>query len=170
MSLFEEAINELDNFSDRDPREFPYGFYLIDDWAGGSGSFTWYKTEKNMVDSLKRILLGFLSQDEDRKIKDVKSRLSGLIKSVTVENIVGNELQVKIVAFLNGEDSPIRCDYIGTFSGLCNDSDEWVCDVRDSFRWAVLDGAESLSVEEMKSPIKKDEINGFVEYLSSYGV
>ena len=172
MLLFEEAINELDDLADRDPRKFPYGFYLVDDCkqeTSGSGGFTWHTTEKDMIDSLKRILIGLLSEDEDINLEQAGSSLSEIFKP-DINNLVSEARHKMLTDYLFDIGSPVRCDFLGSFKDLCIGESEWVRDVRHDFRWAVLDDAENIPDEEIGNPIMNHEVDDFIEYISTYGL
>ena len=62
MTTESPLINTLETSQGRNPLEFPYGFFLEDEYNGSAGgSFFWYSTEAEMHHAIQHDLLDVLS-------------------------------------------------------------------------------------------------------------
>lgn len=167
MSEFETAFARLEDAMERSPVEFPYGFFLQDQDKGPSyapGGFLWYKTEDEVLAAIKSDLFGVFDHEMDANA--IKSDLSGIVSGITAKPKLGEELRKRIDDYL--AEASMSMEFVGTFKQLCEDRGEWVSEVRQQFRENTVDDAEELSGEELKCPLKGDEVPEFAEFIRDF--
>jgi len=165
MTIQDEAIARLDDVVGRNPIEFPYGIFTRDDYAGGSGNFFWYKTENDLLKSIKHDLPGIMAEIND----DFGAIEAGLVEIVNVASgmpKLGDDLLKKLDNYMS-RNGIIRIDFLGSFEQLCQDKTKFAQGIRNEFRCNVIENADQLSLKELNSSINENETDDFSEYISS---
>ena len=149
---------------DRKPIDFPYGFIIEDNFAGGSSYPFWYSSEGEVLSALQLHLLSFLSEDDHQTAED--------IKTVFTDPIVSQQLWDTLNDLLNDADAEIRIGWFGTFKRLCEGQDDFEKSIRKQF-WRTAEEYEDDERTEpftnINSSITTENINEFAEWLESYG-
>lgn len=170
MTIQDEAIARLDDVVGRNPSEFPYGFFIRDNYAGGSGNFFWYKTEKGLLKAIKHDLAGIMVDNDD----DFSALEAGLIEIVSAASgkpMLCDALLKQLDKYVSGH-SIIRMEFLGSFNQLCQDKTKFSKDIRNDYRCNAIEDADDedaddLSLKELQSTISGDEVDAFAEYISS---
>jgi Fe-S cluster assembly iron-binding protein IscA len=169
-SLWEAALDEVNDASECSPRDYPYCVYLQDEWVGASG-YVWFKNEMDLRNALVRILLGFMSQLDEINLDANRTNLEKIINGGD-ESYFRHGMRESLEVYLIQSNSPLRCSYIGSFEALCNSKDKWSCEVRSNFRTKIADydEIENMSEDELESPIGANEIQEFSEFHELNGI
>ena len=160
--------NSLEDAQGRNPLEFPFGFYIEDNYAqSAGGSFFWYKTEQEMQRAIQNDLIDSLSDGTSDDIKSVKAEIISLMERSSPIIADADHLLNGLNTFLG--EIELRLQFMGSFEDLCKSKNEWCKYLREEFREGYLeDLEEDVSSKKLQSSIKKIEQEDFAEFVSEY--
>lgn len=171
MIDYEKGLQRLGNAQESDPRECCFGFFLQD--IGNSslpGYFYWYRTEKGLLKAIKNDLV-CLYQPHADEVKDIKESISNIVDNYSGMPKFGEELRKLLDEFVDVWGSSM--EFLGTFKQLCESTRKWESEVRMQYREHVIEDADEENAkdpsdEELRCPIRNDEVDGFVEYICDF--
>ena len=168
MNTEPELLNALEDAQGRNPIEFPFGFYIEDNYADSAGgSFFWYKTEHEMQQAIQNDLIDALSEGTGDAINSVKAEIASLMAKSSPIIADADHLLNGLNIFLG--ELELRLQFLGSFEQLCKDKNEWCKYLREEFREGYLeDLEEDVSSKKLQSTIKKNEQADFAEFVSDY--
>lgn len=161
MNTEADLPNSLDNAQDRNPIEYPFGFYIEDNHPESSGgSFFWYKTQKELEQAICNDLIDALTDGQGSDIQAVKNEITELFQNSDDElmshlNVILAELELQLL-------------FMGSFEELCKGKDEWTKFFRESYREECLDDIEDMPTKKLQASIKKSEQVDFAEFVAEY--
>lgn len=158
-----EAMTQIDNAMDNDPREFPFGMLLRGD--GGYGRFLWYDTEEFLLAAIERNVFALFPDDGEEEDAQISAALKAIIDSVSSQPKIGEELRKKIDEYLSNVS--LCMGWMGTFKQVCEGGGELESEVRQQFREHMVDDLEDMSDDELKRPITTEEMSEFVEFIGN---
>ncbi len=168
MNTEPTLLNSLEDAQGRNPLEFPFGFYIEDNYTDSSGGcFFWYKTEYEMQQAIQNDLIDELSEGTGDAISLVKAEIASLIEK-------SSPIIADVDHLLNGlniflREIELRLQFLGSFEDLCKGKNEWSKYLREEFREGNLeDLEEDVSSKKLQSSIKKNEQEDFAEFVSEY--
>ncbi len=161
MNTESDLPNSLDNAQDRNPIEYPFGFYIEDNHPESSGgSFFWYTTKKELHQAISNDLIDALTDGQSSDIQAVKNEIAEFIENNDDElmnhlNVILAELELQLL-------------FMGSFEELCKGKDEWTKFFRESYREECLDDIEDMPTKKLQASIKKSEQVDFAEFVADY--
>lgn len=167
MSERDEAFNRLVDGVGSDASECPFGYYLCSMDPGGAGAFHWHETEDSLFNEIKHDLFAWFPDDGEQRDDEIRAGLTAIIDGVLSNPKLGDKLRAELDHYLIG--GGMRMEWLGTFEQLCESYDGWAENVREQYRECAIYDTEDLSCEELKTPIKIDDIAGFADYVRVYG-
>jgi hypothetical protein len=167
MADREEASGGFDHVLGRNPKEYPFGFFLREDIPFGSAYFHWHDGEESLLNEIRQDLAGFFPEDGEKRYAEIRSELSTIIDGIAVRPKLGEALRERLDEYFTGVAS---IEWLGTFEQLCKGNDDAAKDFRNQYRKAHRDDFDDLSMEERESPINAAEVDSFAEYVSEYGM
>ena len=166
MNTEADLKNPLDEAQGRNPLEFPFGFYIEDDHEqSAGGSFFWYKTEKEMQQTIQNDFINMLFEGDSDDIAAVKAEIARLIEQ-SPPHAEGDDLLNNLNLVLR--EIELRLQFMGTFDDLCKSKNEWAKYFRESYREECLDDIEDISSKKLQSSIKRTEQDDFAEFVADY--
>ena len=152
----------------RNPIDFPYGFIIEDNFAGGSSYPFWYSSEDEVLSALQQHLLSFLSEDDHQTFEDIKKVFTSFFDLVFAAPLVNQQLRDALNGLLNVADAEVNVTWFGSFKELCEGKDDFEESIREQFLRTTDDESEEpLTV--MNKTITDENIAVFAEWLESYG-
>ena len=86
-------LNTLEEAQGRNPLEFPYGFFLEDEYAGSAGGcFFWYTTEAELHNAIQNDLLEVLSDDNAQDKTLAKQAIALVLEAAAKKELDEPEL------------------------------------------------------------------------------
>jgi hypothetical protein len=159
-------VHSLEFPQQRDPREFPYGYFGSDDFVlASAGSFMWFESPHEMLTWLK---LGepklYEVPDEDLQ------KIAGPIDDALPNYVApGSSLDPELIAQIRKGSKGYFCiDWWGKFDELVSGETPFASDVRERF-WDLYAEDEELE-RDVQPPIPPNLIDVFLIFLSEYGV
>jgi len=144
--------------AEKDPRTHPWGCYGYDDFVlVAASSFQWFSSFEEMRDA---ILLGLPKWhfDDEEELRKVSETVAAIHDDVKDQEQPSVELLSRINSVIKGTT---QLGWWGTFDDLRQGDKEFERDKRGEFR-------ETLE-QSGSTPVADDEVDGFVEFVSSYG-
>lgn len=151
----------------RDPREFPWGYFSYGDAPGGIGGGTglilWFASHREMLDfflhhELESHWLENADEDERAEVlREVRTALEPLSESKS-------GLQSALAAANEPLRNLVQLTWWGRFEELVSGSGEFAMHLRSFFR------SDDSDEEGRSSPITDAELSDFVESLQEYGL
>jgi hypothetical protein len=168
MNIEPALLNSLVDAQGRNPIEFPFGFYIEDNYAhSAGGSFFWYKTKHEMQQALQNDLIDALSEGDSDDIKTVKAEIASLMEKSSPIIADVDHLLNSLNIFLGAIE--LRLLFLGSFEDLCKGKNEWSKYLREEFREGYMDDVEEdVSSKKLQSSIKKSEQEDFAKFVSEY--
>lgn len=162
----QDAAYTYEDIMDRDPRKFPFGYFAYSDAAppfgGGIGGFLWASSERDAVRML-------VEQDLPSHVpfRDADPNELAEVRKILAPVFNGDRSLMQVRKPLNKElENVVQIEWAGTFEDLTHGDDEFARKVRADF--------QSLSDDESPAtgganPISPEELDDFVEFLTTYG-
>ncbi len=165
MTTEEILPTSLEDAQGRNPLEFPFGFYIEDDYEQSSGgSFFWYKAEKERQHAIQHDLIDELFEGNNDDIQALKAEMAAIIEEYKAGE--SDDLLNSLNKILG--DIDVQLQFIGTFEELCKSKNEWPKYFREFYREEYLEDIEDIPSKKLQSSIKKAEQHDFADYVSDY--
>lgn len=164
-ALTERADEAISIASSRNPQQFTWGVFA---WAdgppacgGGIGAFLWFKDLAELLAFLTDLApAGFKTFDEEAEWLELRERLQSIVSCL-------EENQARAITDLNTElTSLLQIDWVGSLEQLLRGDSLFAIKVRAGFRSDCKDKPEPVNM----NAISQEEFQGFLEYLSEYGL
>ncbi len=167
MTTESPLLNTLEAAQGKNPLEFPYGFFLEDEYNGSAGgSFFWYTTEAEMHHAIQYDLLDVLSDDNTQDKDVVKSEIAVVLESVLKQEHDEQELLDTLNALLIDIEVQIR--FLGSFDQLRKSKLDWCRYLREEYREDYLEDIDDLTEKKLQASIKKPDQENFAEFILDY--
>lgn len=167
---FPEVLQEA---SDRDPRQYPYGYFVSD----VVGIFTWFRTTDELFDTFVDAEPTVYGSDAEPGGNKLAEGLEAVRRRVKRPVVLGEKLRGEINDVL-GDSADL--EWWGKLDDLLNGPGEFESDLRAWFRESqgAVEGEDEEEDEEEEAeesdgdpsrPIESYEVEEFLDYLRDYG-
>jgi hypothetical protein len=165
---FPEVLQEA---SDRDPRQYPYGYFVSD----VVGIFTWFRTTDELFDTFVDAEPTVYGSDSEPGGNKLAEGLEAVRRRVKRPVVLGGKLRGEINDVL-GDSADL--EWWGQLEDLLKGSGEFETDLRAWFRESqgVVEGETEEEEEgdedsdgDPSRPIESYEVEEFLDYLRDYG-
>jgi hypothetical protein len=159
--------NVLQEASDRDPRRYPYGFFVSD----VVGIFTWFSSPDELFDTFVEAEPTVYASGSEPGLDKLTEELQAIRKRVKRPVALTEKLRREVNEVL-GDNADL--EWWGNFDDLRKGTGEFETDLRTWFREARGDVADEEDFEEeveadTSRPIEPYEVDEFIDYLKHYG-
>ena len=166
MTTESPLLNTLEAAQGRNPLEFPYGFFLEDEYNGSAGGcFFWYSTEAEMHFAIQNDLLDVLSDANTHDKELVKTEIAGVLAS-----LVDQALEQELLDSLNElfKDIEVQIRFLGSFDNLRKSKLDWCRYLREEYREVYLEDIDDLTEKKLQASIKKPDQEDFAAFILDY--
>ena len=167
MSTDATLLNALEEAQGRNPLEFPYGFFLEDEYAGSAGGcFFWYTTEAELHNALQNDLIEVLSDDNAQDKTLAKQAIAMVLEAAAKQDLDELELLATLNELL--KDIEVQIQFLGSFEQLRKSKLDWCRYLREEFREDYLEDIDDLTEKKLQASIKKPDQENFAEFILDY--
>jgi hypothetical protein len=143
---------------DADPRERNYGLFSLSDrhpaLGGGTGGFLWFESQSALLDFLANQYVNFNCPPAEELTAAVHKAVKAAVEEMGSSDVKG--MSSELNRLLKGI---VQMTWAGTFDELLSGAGNFDRKLRSRFR-----------DEESQEPISPDEVEDFLEFLSTYGI
>jgi hypothetical protein len=157
----ESLIAAFDATISRDPRQFGFGIFSHDDWAGGAGLFSWFDSASELLDAIPTYFPALNRDPGEQDFADYRSELAAIRDRARPADELTNHLRMQFNRVMEN-DSVIK--WWGTFNQLRSGRSKFAINMRESFHECYSEEQRPLS-----RSIREQELDNFVEFLRGYG-
>ncbi len=160
-------LNTLEEAQGRNPLEFPYGFFLEDEYAGSAGGcFFWYTTEAELHNAIHNDLLEVLSDDNAQDKTLAKQAIALVFEAAAKQELDELELLATLNELL--KDIEVQIQFLGSFDNLRKSKLDWCRYLREEYREDYLEDIDDLTEKKLQASIKKPDQEDFAEFILDY--
>ncbi len=157
----------LEEASDRDPREYPFGCFVSD----VVGIFTWFRTADELLDTFVDAEPAVYAAGSEPDLDKLTVGLEEIRRRVKRPVALTEKLRQEINEIL---DDNADLEWWGKFDELLKGPGEFETDLRGWFRESQGDAVDEDDDEgdgdtEPSRPIESFEVEEFIDYLKDYG-
>jgi len=152
MYTWERDPDAAYKVSQRDPRQYPWGFYIVD---MNGGLLKWFQSPKELLDFIV-LEEPEMCTDIEEEIANIKNNMKSVIgASRTLNSTLLNDLNNILV-----NCNETRIEWWGEFSKLCKGEEEYSREIIESFA-----GYCSCKIKTVTPEYEQK----FVEYIHEWG-